>query len=191
MAKNALTKMMVGSTAKAKTLSGLLGCRGSRRPAGAVRGVAEQAGDEAGDFGEDNLAVAPLDDREGEDDLQAETPDDGLPANGAPVGGECVGESEKSEKTEQTGKTCQGRAPINQAELRLGKCIGFRGRCGNKKNADGTHPKLLGWYTNSGRRIRIGLFACSGITALHAKSPKIAFSGTLLQRNKIKWKREQ
>jgi CspA family cold shock protein len=79
-----------------------------------------------------------------------------------------------------------------QAELRLGKCIGFRRLRGKKMEI--RTAKALGWYTNCGRRIRIGLFACSGITALHAKSPKIAFSGTLLQKEQdqmetgtVKW----
>ena len=73
--------MMVGRTAKAKTESGSPGM--PRRPKtrrGAVGGVAEQAGDEVGDGCEDGLAVAPLDDEEGEEDLEAETPGDGAPA---------------------------------------------------------------------------------------------------------------
>jgi hypothetical protein len=57
---------------------------------------------------EDGLAVGPLDDEEGEDDLQAETPGDGAPADGAAVGGEGVGEAEEGDEAEQTGETCQG-----------------------------------------------------------------------------------
>ena len=74
---------------------------------GAIDGVAEQAGDEVGDGLEHGLAIGPLDDGEGEDDLQAEAPDDGLPADGAPVGGEGVCQTEEGEQTEQTGEPCQ------------------------------------------------------------------------------------
>ncbi len=49
---------------------------------------------------EDALAEAPLDDEEGEDDLQAETPGHGAPADGAAVGGEGIGEAEKGDEAE-------------------------------------------------------------------------------------------
>jgi hypothetical protein len=78
----------------------------------AVGGVAEQAGDDSGDIGEDGLTVAPFNDSECEDDLETETPDDGLPANGAAVGGEGVGETDEGKKAEQTGESCQGGAPM-------------------------------------------------------------------------------
>ncbi len=67
---------------------------------GAVDGVAEEAGDDAGDAGEDDLAGVPLDDREGEEDLQAEAPDDGAPADGAAIGGERVGDREEDDEAE-------------------------------------------------------------------------------------------
>jgi len=70
--------------------------------------VAEQAGDVAGDGGEDGLAVGPLDDQEGEEDLEAEAPEDGPPADGAAVGGESVGETKEGDETEKSGETCQG-----------------------------------------------------------------------------------
>jgi hypothetical protein len=74
--------------------------------------------------------------------------------------------------------------------LRLEECIGFAARA--VEECEFRRAEELGWYTKFGRRIRIGLFACSGITALHAKSPKIAFSGTLLQKGtRSKWKPEQ
>ncbi len=75
MAKKAETKMMVGRTAKAKTLSGLLGiAEVAEDQAGAVGGVAEEAGDDAGDGAEDGLAVGPLDDEEGEDESAGRGP---------------------------------------------------------------------------------------------------------------------
>ena len=66
---------------------------------GAVDGVAEQSGDDAGDFGEHDLAVAPLDDTEGKDYLEAETPRDGAPLDSAAVGGESVGEAEEGDES--------------------------------------------------------------------------------------------
>ena len=53
-----------------------------------------------GDAAEDALAEAPLDDEEGEDDLQAEAPGYGAPADGAAVGGEGVGEAEEGDEAE-------------------------------------------------------------------------------------------
>lgn len=60
--------------------------------------MAEEAGDDAGDVGEDGLAIGPLDDSEGEDDLQAKSPGHGPPADGATIGGEGIGEAEKGDK---------------------------------------------------------------------------------------------
>jgi len=56
---------------------------------------------------EDALAGVPLDDKEGEEDLQAEPPDHGAPADGAAVGGEGVGEAEEGDEAEQTGESRQ------------------------------------------------------------------------------------
>ena len=70
--------------------------RGPKTMRGAVDGVAEQAGDGvASRRARMRLAEAPLDDEEGEEDLQAETPGDGAPADGAAVGGEGVGDAEE------------------------------------------------------------------------------------------------
>ena len=60
--------------------------------------MAEEAGDDGGDAAEDALAEAPLDDEEGEDDLQAETPGYRAPFDSAAVGGEGVGEAEEGDK---------------------------------------------------------------------------------------------
>ena len=60
---------------------------------GAVGAVAEQAGDDGRDVVQDGLTGVPLDDQEGEDDLQREAPGDGAPADGAAIGGEGVGET--------------------------------------------------------------------------------------------------
>ena len=65
------------------------------------------AGDDGGGGVQDALAEGPLDDQEGEDDLQAEAPGDGAPADGAAVGGEGVGDAEKDKKAKQSGKPCQ------------------------------------------------------------------------------------
>ena len=109
MAKKAETKMMVGSTAKARVESGVAGCADAAEDeGGAVGGVAEESGDDSGDGAEDGLAVVPLDDEEGEDDLEAETPGDGAPLDGAAVGGESVGEAEKGDESEKSGESCQG-----------------------------------------------------------------------------------
>ena len=74
---------------------------------GAVDGVAEQAGDKAGDTLQDDLSGIPLDDREGEEDLQAKAPADGAPADGAAVGRESISDAEKDDEAEQTGESCQ------------------------------------------------------------------------------------
>ena len=66
---------------------------------GAVDGVGEEAGDGVGTDFEDFLAVAPLDDEDGEEELEAETPGDGAPLDGFAIGGECVGDAEKNEKS--------------------------------------------------------------------------------------------
>ena len=109
MAKKALTKMMVGSTAKAKTDRAVAGdAEVAEDQAGAVGGVAEESGDDSGDGGEDGLAVAPLDDAEGEDYLEAEAPGYGAPLDGSAVGGECVGEGEEGDESEKSGVTSQG-----------------------------------------------------------------------------------
>ena len=55
---------------------------------GSGEGVAEELVDAGSGGVEDALAEGPLEDHEGEEDLQAETPDDGAPADGAAVGGE-------------------------------------------------------------------------------------------------------
>ena len=73
--------------------------------------MAEESGDDAGDGGEDGLAVGPLDDEEGEDDLEAEAPGYSAPADGAAVGGEGVGEDKKGDETEKSGESGQRRAP--------------------------------------------------------------------------------
>ena len=101
MAKKALTKMMVGSTAKAKTLHEDVGgvAEVAEDELGAVGGVAEESGDDGGDFGQDDLAVGPLDDEEGEDDLEAEAPGYGAPLDGSAVGGESVGEGEEGDES--------------------------------------------------------------------------------------------
>ena len=65
---------------------------------GAVGGVTQKTGDEAGDGGEDGLPVGPFDDEEGEDDLQAETPGYRAPLDGAAVSGEGISEAEKSDE---------------------------------------------------------------------------------------------
>ena len=54
------------------------------------------------------LAGVPLDDQEGEDELEAETPGDGAPADGAAIGGESVGETDKGDETEKSGDSSQG-----------------------------------------------------------------------------------
>ena len=61
---------------------------------------------------EDASGRCPLDDQEGEEDLQAEAPGDGAPADGAAVGGEGVGEAEEDDETEQSGESGQGYAPM-------------------------------------------------------------------------------
>ena len=62
---------------------------------GAIGGMAEEAGDDPGDGSENVLAVGPLDDEEGEDDLQAKTPGNGAPTDGAAVGGERITKAQK------------------------------------------------------------------------------------------------
>ena len=61
--------------------------------------MAEETRDEVRSGGEDGLSVAPLDDEDGEDNLESETPEDGLPFDGAAIGGESVGESEESDES--------------------------------------------------------------------------------------------
>ena len=56
---------------------------------------------------EDGLAVGPLDDEEGEEDLEAESPGDGSPLDRTTVGGEGVGEREEGDESEKTGESCQ------------------------------------------------------------------------------------
>ena len=73
--------------------------------------MGEERGDDVGDVVEDDLAGVPLDDEEGEEDLQAESPGNGAPADGAAVGGEGVGEAEEGDEAEQTGESRQGFAP--------------------------------------------------------------------------------
>ena len=60
--------------------------------------MAEKVGDDGGDAGENALAEAPLDDEEGEDDLQCKTPDHGAPLDGSAIGGEGVGEAEEGDE---------------------------------------------------------------------------------------------
>ena len=60
-----------------------------------------------GDVVKDALAGVPLDDEEGEEDLQRESPGDGAPADGAAIGGEGVGETEKDDETEKSGESGQ------------------------------------------------------------------------------------
>ena len=62
--------------------------------------MAEKAGDDGRDAAEDVLTEVPLDDEEGEDDLQTESPGHGAPADGAAVGGEGVGEAEEGDEAE-------------------------------------------------------------------------------------------
>ena len=69
--------------------------------------MAEQAGDDLRDVVQDELAGTPFDDQEGEDDLQAEPPDDGTPLDGATVCGECVSEGEEEDEAKQTGVSSQ------------------------------------------------------------------------------------
>ncbi len=78
---------------------------------GAVGGVAEEAGDDGGDAAcRMRLAEGPLDDEEGEDDLEAEAPGYGAPADGAAVGGEGVGEREEDDESEKSGESRQREA---------------------------------------------------------------------------------
>jgi len=60
---------------------------------GAIDRMREQAGYRACALREDELSEAPLDDEEGEEDLQGEPPSDGAPADGAAIGGEGVGDA--------------------------------------------------------------------------------------------------
>ena len=69
---------------------------------------------DAGALCEDGLAVGPLDDEEGEEDLEAESPGDGAPPDGAAVGGEGVGEREEGDESEKTGESCQGFALLRE-----------------------------------------------------------------------------
>ena len=72
---------------------------GAEDQRGAVDGVGKQAGDDGGDFVKDSLSGVPLDDEEGEEDLQAEAPDDGAELDGAAIGGEGVGEGEEGDES--------------------------------------------------------------------------------------------
>ncbi len=98
--------MMVGRTAKARTASGLPGVpRGPKTSEEPSAEWPSRAGDDAGDGAEDGLAEGPLDDEEGEEDLEAEAPGDGAPADGAAVGGEGVGEGKEGDEAEEAGET--------------------------------------------------------------------------------------
>ena len=79
----------------------------SKDERGAIDRVAEQASDEGGDAVQDELAGAPLDDKKGEENLQAEAPGNGAPADGAAIGGERVGKGEEDDEAEQSGETGQ------------------------------------------------------------------------------------
>ena len=70
--------------------------------------MAEERGDDGGDGVEDELAGRPLDDREGEEDLEAEAPENGAPADGAAVRRGGVGNGEEYKKTEQSGESGEG-----------------------------------------------------------------------------------
>ena len=56
---------------------------------------------------EDLLAEGPLNDEEGEEDLEAETPDDRAPPDRVAVSGERVSNAEKNSKSEQSGESAQ------------------------------------------------------------------------------------
>ena len=71
--------------------------------------MGEERGDDGGGGVEDLLAEGPLDDEDGEKDLEAEAPGDGAPADSATVGGEGVGEGEEGDEAEQAGESGQGR----------------------------------------------------------------------------------
>ena len=83
---------------------------------GAIDRVGEKRGDDGGGGVEDALAERPLDDKEGEENLQRETPGDGAPADGAAVRREGPGEREKDGKAEEAGESGQGRSPMLRAE---------------------------------------------------------------------------
>ena len=74
----------------------------------AVDGVGEQRGDDGRGGVEDALAERPLDHEEGEEDLQAEAPGDGAPADGAAVGGGEPSDGEEDGEAEQAGESGQG-----------------------------------------------------------------------------------
>jgi len=74
---------------------------------GAIDRMGEQGGDDNTGLVQEGLAVGPLNDEEGEDDLKAEAPEDGAPADGAAIGREGVREAKKGDEAEKTGETCQ------------------------------------------------------------------------------------
>ncbi len=87
--------------------------------------MGQQGGDGVAGRMENRLAVGPLDDEEGEDDLQAESPRDGAPADGAAVGGEGVGEPEKDDEAEKSRKSMQRvGSPTSVARIVWDECNG-------------------------------------------------------------------
>src|SRR5581483_9183824 len=74
---------------------------------GAVGGVAKELRDGPGAGGEDALAEIDLEDDVGEEELQAESPADRAPADGAAVGRKRVSDDEEDQQSEQTGVTTQ------------------------------------------------------------------------------------
>ncbi len=66
--------MIVGRTAKARTASGLPGVPSGPKTSESRRRSGREVGDDGGDACEDAVAEAPLDDEEGEENLQAESP---------------------------------------------------------------------------------------------------------------------
>ena len=91
---------MVGRTLKAKTARVELSPPRAEDHGGAGDGVGEELVDAVASGGEEALADGRLDDEDGEDELEAETPGYGAPADGAAVGGEGVGEANESDEAE-------------------------------------------------------------------------------------------